>query len=131
MQVTISGIINTLLDLFALYIATLLLKCTTITKWVVWTYIILHVVSLISDIYVMFEPIQTTTTSTTNSNPGITTTQGILLVLILLISVAVFVIDVYVLYKMYKCENVDKKLFWFFLASVIIGGIVKSFLHNK
>lgn len=128
MQITVTGVVNTLIDLFALYIASLLLKCSDVAKWAIWTYIILHVIDLIQSIYFMFEPLKQTPTARADvSAVGV----GIFVAIILILTLAVFAIDVYVLYKMYKCENVDKKLFWFFLASVLIGGIVKILFPNK
>jgi hypothetical protein len=130
MQITINGVVSTVIDIFALYIASLLLKCSDITKWVIWTYIVLRVLDLLYSIYSMFYPPNRGNTGKID-NPSSWTAIGFALVVLFIIALVLFVIDLYVLFKMYKCETVSKNIFWSFLAVCVVGWLIKAFLPNK
>lgn len=130
MQITINGVVSTVIDIFALYIASLLLKCSDITKWVIWTYIVLRVLDLLYCIYSMFYPPNRGNTGKID-NPSSWTAIGFALVVLFIIALILFVIDLYVLFKMYKCETVPKNIFWSFLAVCVVGWLIKAFLPNK
>lgn len=130
MQITINGVVSTVVDIFALYIASLLLKCSDITKWVIWTYIVLRVLDLLSNIYYMIYPQNRVDTSKIN-NPSSWTAIGFALGVLFIIAIALFIIDLYVLFKMYKCETVPKNIFWSFLGVCVVGLLVRVFLPNK
>ena len=131
MQITVDGVVSTLIDIFALYIASLLLKCSDIKKWVIWVYIVLRVIDLISSVYNMFEPIPSYSKPVQVNDPGSWTLVGLILGLLIILSFVIFAMDLYVLYKMYKCDTVPKNIFWVFVASVVIGAIVKLLFGKK
>lgn len=121
MKITVRGVITSIMDIFALFIASLLLKCSDIKKWVIWVYIVLRVLDLLSNVYTALYP--NDTKKPTSENVSLTAV-GILALLILIMAIGIFIIDIYVLYKMYKCETVSKPVFWTFVIGSIIGWIV-------
>lgn len=123
MQITVNGVVSTIIDIFALYIASLLLKCSDIKKWVIWVYIVLRVVDLIGSIYRMFYPSKQSGTVKIQE-PSSWTFVGVVLGLLILLSFVLLAMDIYVLYKMYKCDTVPRNIFWTFVVMVVIGAIV-------
>lgn len=131
MEITVNGVVSTIIDIFALYIASLLLKCSDIKKWVIWIYIVLRVLDLFSSLYQFFYPIKSDANNT--SSHQITSTAefsaiGFFIVVLLFLSVTIFIMDLYVLYKMYKCDTVPKHIFWIFVITCIVGSLVKVFV---
>ncbi len=134
MQITVNGVVSTIIDIFALYIASLLLKCSDIKKWVIWVYIVLRIIDLFSSVYNMILPLQPSSgksTSTKIQDPSSWTLVGVILGLLIVLSFLILAMDIYVLYKMYKCDTVPRNIFWVFVVACVIGGIVKVFFGAK
>lgn len=134
MQITVNGVVSTIIDIFALYIASLLLKCSDIKKWVIWVYIVLRIIDLFSSIYNMILPIQPSSgksTSTQIQDPSSWTIVGVILGLLIVLSFIILAMDIYVLYKMYKCDTVPRNIFWVFVVACVIGTIVKVLFGGK
>lgn len=132
MKITVRGLVASIMDIFALFIASLLLKCSDIKKWVIWVYIILRVLDLLSNVYAAFNP------SDKNSNNKKVikgdidwTIAGIFAIFLLIVAFAIFIMDLYVLYKMYNCETVSKPIFWSFVIGSIVGWIIMAIFRNK
>jgi hypothetical protein len=132
MQITVNGVVSTIIDIFALYIASLLLKCSDIKKWVIWTYIVLRIIDLFSSIYRMFYPLNKTSGKSTKlEDPASWTLVGIVLGLLIILSFVLLAMDIYVLYKMYKCDTVPRNIFWTFVVVCVVGVIVKLLFGDK
>lgn len=135
MQITVNGVVSTIIDIFALYIAYLLLKCSDIKKWVIWVYIVLRVLDLFGSIYNMLFPLKQSDNkggkSTKIENPASWTLAGVVLGLFIVLSFVLLAMDIYVLFKMYKCDTVPRNIFWAFVAVSAVGVIVKLLFSNK
>jgi hypothetical protein len=134
MQITVNGVVSTIIDIFALYIASLLLKCSDIKKWVIWVYIVLRILDLFSSIYNMFFPLKQTTSSgksTKMEDPASWTLVGVVLGLMIVLSFVLLAMDIYVLFKMYSCDTVPRNIFWTFVVVCIVGVIVRVLFQNK
>ena len=132
MQITVNGVVSTIVDIFALYIASLLLKCSDIKKWVIGVYIVLRIIDLFSSIYNMFFPLkQTSSKQTQIQDPASWTLVGVVLGLLIVLSFVLLAMDIYVLFKMYKCDTVPRNIFWTFVVVCVVGVIVKLLFGNK
>jgi len=133
MQITVNGVVSTIIDIFALYIASLLLKCSDIKKWVIWVYIVLRILDLFSSIYNMLFPLKQSQNSKQSQiqDPSSWTLVGVVLGLLIVMSFVLLAMDIYVLYKMYKCDTVPRNIFWTFVVVCIVGVIVKVLFGNK
>lgn len=126
MQITVNGVVSTIVDIFALYIASLLLKCSDIKKWIIWVYIALRILDLFSSIYNMFFPLKENSSKSTKiEDPASWTLVGVVLGLLIVLSFVLLAMDIYVLFKMYKCDTVPRNIFWTFVIVCIVGAIVK------
>lgn len=128
MKITVRGLITSIMDIFALFIASLLLKCDGIQKMVIWVYIVLRVLDLLSNIYAAFNPPDPTVNNNSQILSGRIdfTLAAVLAIFILLLALAIFALDLYVLYKMYKCDTVSKPIFWTFVVGSVIGWIIMA-----
>lgn len=135
MQITVNGVVSTIIDIFALYIASLLLKCSDIKKWVIWVYIVLRIIDLFSSVYNMIYPIKPSKSSGSTSSgvqdPSSWTLVDIILGMLIILSFIILAMDIYVLYKMYKCDTVPRNIFWVFVVACVIGAIVKVLFGAK
>lgn len=126
MQITVNDVVSTIVDIFALYIASLLLKCSDIKKWIIWVYIALRILDLFSSIYNMFFPLKENSSKSTKiEDPASWTLVGVVLGLLIVLSFVLLAMDIYVLFKMYKCDTVPRNIFWTFVIVCIVGAIVK------
>lgn len=135
MQITVNGVVSTIIDIFALYIASLLLKCSDIKKWVIWVYIVLRALDLFGSIYNMLFPLKQSDNkggkSTKIEDPASWTLVGVVLGLFIVLSFVILAMDIYVLFKMYKCDTVPRNIFWTFVVVSVVGVIVKLLFGNK